>query len=86
MARKKEIEINENIAAEKENTAETDESTVAEKAAPKYELSFSKQAFLSSKTYKPHRDLLETILDNGKSYTKSEVNELIDNYLKGKVR
>lgn len=99
MARKKEIEINENIVAEKENTAETDESTVvekestaetdkstvAEKAAPKYELSFSKQAFLSSKSYKSHRDLLETILENGKGYTKSEVNKLIDNYLKGKV-
>ncbi len=72
MARKKEIE--------------TAENTVEEKTIQRYELSFSKQAFISSKTYKSYRDLLETILENGKSYTKSEVNELIDNYLKGKVR
>lgn len=67
-------ETAENFSEEKENTVETEE------------LSFSKQAFLSSKSYKPHRDLLATILEKGKSYRKSEVNNLIDNYLKGKVK
>ena len=86
MARKKEIEVTENAVEEKENTAKKDKDDVEENATQKYELSFSKQAFLSSKTYKPHRDLLGTILENGKSYRKSEVNKLIDDYLKGKVR
>ena len=71
---KKTAETAESITETKENNVKTEE------------MSFSKQAFLSSKTYKPHRDLLGTILENGKSYKKSEVNKLIDDYLKGKVR
>lgn len=78
MARKNVTETAES-AAEKENVTET-------AFADEKELSFSKQAFISSKSYKPHRDLLETILESEKSYTKSEVNKLIDDYLKGKVK
>lgn len=74
MMAKKTAETAESITETKENNVKTEE------------MSFSKQAFLSSKTYKPHRDLLGTILENGKSYKKSEVNKLIDDYLKGKVR
>ena len=50
MARKKEIEVTENAVEEKENTAKRDKDDVEENATQKYELSFSKQAFLSSKT------------------------------------
>lgn len=74
MMAKKTAETAESITETKENNVKTEE------------MSFSKQAFLSSKTYKPHRDLLGTILENGKSYKKPEVNKLIDDYLKGKVR
>ena len=68
--------------------AATSEKSVKpkEKSDETKELSFSKQAFLSSKSYKSQRDLLETVLEKGKSYTKSEVNKLIDDYLKGKVK
>ena len=57
---KKTAETAESITETKENNVKTEE------------MSFSKQAFLSSKTYKPHRDLLGTILENGKSYKRSE--------------
>ncbi len=49
-------------------------------------LTYSKRQFLNSEKYKKHRDLLRVLLDDNKFYLKSEVNELIDNYLKGKVR
>ncbi len=78
MARKNVTETTESVA-EKENVTET-------VVTDEKELSFSKQAFISSKSYKHHRDLLETILESEKSYTKSEVNKLIDDYLKGKVK
>lgn len=74
----------------KKNTkaSETAETKVEGKEAvtETKELSFSKQAFLSSKGYKPHRDLIKTLLKDGQSYTKSEVNQMIDDYLKGEVK
>ncbi len=70
---KKTAETAENITETRENNIRTEE------------MSFSKQAFLSSKSYKPHRDLLEALLEYGKSYTKKEVNKMIDGYLKGSV-
>lgn len=56
--------------------------------AEKEEMNFtySKRQFLNSEKYKKHRDLLSILLDDNKFYRKSEVNKLIDNYLKGKVR
>lgn len=50
------------------------------------EKSFEKEAFLKSDEYKRHRDLINTILQNEKKYTKKEVNRLIDKYLKGGVK
>ena len=75
-----------NVSEEKVNDVAENFSEEKANAADIKELSFSKQAFLSSKSYKSHRDLLETVLEKGNSYTTSEVNKLIDNYLKGKVR
>jgi len=82
--KEKDVETAENTVEEKD--VETAENAVEEKGVETAELSFSKKAFLSSKTYKSHRDLLETVLENGRNYTKSEVNNLIDDYLKGKVK
>ena len=50
------------------------------------DFTYSKRQFLNSEKYKKHRDLLSILLDDNKFYRKSEVNKLIDNYLKGKVR
>ena len=73
MMAKKTDETEESITETKENNVKTEE------------MSFSKRAFLSSKSYKLHRDLIEALLENGKSYTKKEVNKLIDDYLKRSV-
>ena len=48
--------------------------------------SFSKGVFLKSQQYKADRDLLNVLLKNEKSYTKAEVNKMIDSYKKGKVK
>jgi len=71
---KKTTETTEKVTETKENSAETKE------------ISFSKRAFLSSKSYKPHRDLIAALLETGKSYTKNEVNKLIDDYLTRSVK
>lgn len=55
------------------------------KTNTKQEASFSKGAFLNSKTYKNQRDLIDAILDDGKTYTTKEVNELLQKELKRKV-
>ena len=57
---------------------------IAEKEETNF--TYSKRQFLNSEKYKKHRDLLSVLLDDNKFYRKSEVNKLIDNYLKGKVR
>ncbi len=49
------------------------------------EKTYSKEAFLKSSEYKEKRDLLDALLENGKSYTKKHAERLVENYLKGKV-
>lgn len=55
------------------------------KTNTKQEASFSKGAFLNSKTYRNQRDLLDAILDYDKTYTIKEVNDLLQKELKRKV-
>lgn len=55
------------------------------KTNTKQEASFLKGAFLNSKTYKNQRDLIDAILEDGKTYTTKEVNELLQKELKRKV-
>lgn len=49
------------------------------------EKSYLKEAYLKSKKYKNKKDLINTLLEDSKSYTENQVNKLIDNYLKRKV-
>ena len=49
------------------------------------EKSYLKEAYLKSKKYKDKKDLINTLLEDNKSYTENQVNKLIDNYLKRKV-
>ena len=65
------------MAEAKKKATANEEKTVAK---------FSKTRILTSDTYKKHRDLLEVLLEEGKSYTKEEVAEKLDKYLKGKVK
>ena len=56
-----------------------------ERTEKQKEKSFTKEAYLKSKEYKPHRDLLNTLLKSGVKYTKKEVEKIIEGYLKKEV-
>lgn len=47
---------------------------------------FSKEQILSSVSYAEKKDLVNALLENGKEYTKSEVDEIITKFMKGKVK
>lgn len=45
---------------------------------------FTKEQIVNSKTFINNRDLLNAVLED-KSYSKNEINKIIENYKKGKV-
>lgn len=47
---------------------------------------FTKAQILASAQYRSHRDLVNALLDGDKTYTKEAVDELIDKFLKGRVK
>lgn len=47
---------------------------------------YTKESILKSKKYFNRLDLLRTLLDDGKSYTFEQVDSLIENFMKGKVK
>ena len=47
---------------------------------------FSKEALVNSKRFRNNRDLVSALLEDGVEYTISEVEVMITNYLKGKVK
>ena len=47
--------------------------------------SFSKEQLIYSKRFQDYRDLLEGLLEQGKSYTIEEAEKEIQQFLKGKV-
>lgn len=47
---------------------------------------FTKQQLAESKRYKKKRDLLDALLENGKTYTIAQVDKIIGDYLKKEVR
>lgn len=53
-----------------------------EKAANK----FSKQQLATSERFRGRRDILEALLTDGELYTVKAVEEIMDRYMKGKVR
>jgi len=50
------------------------------------ESTFTKEQILKSKNYRHKRDLINALLVNGKSYTLTTVDEMIENFLKGDVK
>lgn len=46
---------------------------------------FTKSQILSSKKYNDKRDLVNVLLKDERQYSFSEVDTLIDNFMKGKV-
>lgn len=47
---------------------------------------FTKKQITDSKKYVHNRDLLNVLLDNSKEYTFLEVDSLIGDFMKGKVK
>lgn len=47
---------------------------------------FSKEQIVASEKYHNQRDLVDALLENGKKYTIGTVDNLIENYKKGKVK
>ena len=41
---------------------------------------FTKEQFLKSNSYSQHRDLLSAVLDDNKTYSKEQVNNIIDKF------
>ena len=64
---------------------ETEKVENAEKVEQTFEVKFSKKQLVKSARYKDNVDLVNTLLEDDKEYPLSEVDELIEKYLKGKV-
>jgi hypothetical protein len=62
----------------KNDTAANVETPVAAK--------FSKEQILKSTRYSEKRDLLTALLKDGKTYSHKDVEKLIDDFMKGKVK
>ncbi len=46
---------------------------------------YTKEQLLASTKYANRRDLISALLDDGKTYTLTEVDALIEKFMKGKV-
>ena len=55
-------------------------------AVKQTETKYSKSRLMASNAYKKHKDLLSVLLEDNKSYTREDVNTLIDGYLKKGVK
>lgn len=60
----------------------TKESAASAATEPK----FIKEALVNSKRFCNERDLVSALLEDGKEYAISEVEEMITNYMKGMVK
>jgi hypothetical protein len=49
-------------------------------------VTFTKEQIVSAKRYMHKKDVVNVVLKDGQSYTLEKVDELIDNFMKGKVK
>lgn len=47
---------------------------------------YSKQQIIKSKKFAKYRDLLNAILDDKKQYSVEEIDKMISDFMKGKVK
>lgn len=47
---------------------------------------FTKEQLVSSKKFSKYKDILSATLEGGKEYTAKEAQEIIENFMKGKVK
>ena len=55
-------------------------------ASAEKELTFTKEALVNSKRFRNERDIVFALLKDGVEYTISEVETMIEKYMKGKVK
>ena len=58
----------------------------AAKEAEKVERKFSKNQLLAAKRFSGKRDILEALLSDDETYTVKTVEQMIEDYMKGKVK
>ena len=58
----------------------------ARKTEVKKEDTFTKNQLIHSKKFKGYRDALNALLDDSKDYTIGEVEKLLADFMKGKVK
>lgn len=67
--------------------AETAEkSAQADTGAGESRAGFTRQQLLSSARYRNRRDLVSALLEDGRKYTLKEADQVIDRFMKGKVK
>lgn len=69
------------MAAKKTNKPNAETVTVKQ-TEPK----FSKSQLVKCDKYKNRRDLVDALLDDNKKYTMKQVDTMIENFMKGKVK
>lgn len=56
------------------------------KAAKQEETKFMKQELLQAECYREKKDLVSALLEDGRDYSLTEVDAVIERFMKGKVR
>ncbi len=62
---------------------QTNETEQIEQTIKNY---FTKEQIIESNRYKSRKDILNVLLESGKTYTLDEVDRLLENFMKGKVK
>lgn len=60
--------------------------TAAKEAEKEVEVKFSKNQLLAAKRFSGKRDILEALLSADETYTVKTVEQMIEKYMKGKVK
>lgn len=60
--------------------------TAAKEAEKEVEVKFSKNQLLAAKHFSGKRDILEALLSDNETYTVKTVEQMIEDYMKGKVK
>lgn len=68
------------------NTKKTAEAVAPETAPVAVPVTFSKAKILTMRRFAKRRDLLSVLLKENQQYTIEQVNNLINDHLKGKVK
>lgn len=63
-----------------------DSAAAAEKKAELDEQKFTREQIVASARYRNRKDMVSALLDDGRMYTITEVDQMVDRIMKGKVK